>query len=261
MEHSIMEHSIMEHSLPRSVFPDKMLILSGSALKMIAMVIMLIDHIGAHILMYMPAYSSTPLFAVGGKSYTLYRLFRDIGRVAFPLFIFLMIEGFYHTRSRLRYAASLLLFAFISYVPWTYAHTGKLFGYRTQNVYFTLFLGFLGIWAMEAFREKRLLQLLCLFGLLAAAYYLKADYGWRGYVLILLLAFLRGYPASQAFAGCCYLAVPLNEWKAGFAFIYTNLYNGQRGFIKGRWKYLFYAFYPVHLAVLGLLKYQVLHLR
>ena len=71
-----------------SVFPEKYRILSGSALKMIAVITMLIDHIGAVLLsMYQPAQKI--LFTLFSREYTVYLIFRDIGRAAFPIFCFL----------------------------------------------------------------------------------------------------------------------------------------------------------------------------
>ena len=96
-----------------SVFPEKYRILSGSALKMIAVITMLIDHIGAVLLsMYQPAQKI--LFTLFGREYTVYLIFRDIGRAAFPIFCFLLLEGFRHTRSRFLYGRNLLLFALLS---------------------------------------------------------------------------------------------------------------------------------------------------
>lgn len=75
-----------------SVFPEKYRILSGSALKMIAVITMLIDHIGAVLLsMYQPAQKI--LFTLFGREYTVYLIFRDIGRAAFPIFCFLLLEA------------------------------------------------------------------------------------------------------------------------------------------------------------------------
>ena len=138
-----------------SVFPEKYRILSGSALKMIAIITMLIDHIGAVILsMYPPA--QKVLFTLLGREYSVYLIFRDIGRVAFPIFCFLLLEGFRHTRSRFRYGRNLLLFALISEIPWNLMFTNTLH-YERQNVFFTLFLGYLAFCAIEYFKDKRLI--------------------------------------------------------------------------------------------------------
>ena len=57
--------------------------------------------------------------------------------------------------------------------------------YERQNVFFTLFLGYLAFCAIEYFKDKRLIQLLCILGLLVVSIFLKADYGWRGYIFLL----------------------------------------------------------------------------
>ena len=244
----------MDSTLPRSVFPSRMQVLSGSILKLIAMATMFMDHFAAYLGAKLPFFRSE-LLTLGSRSYTGYRVFRDIGRIAFPIFVFLLLEGFHHTHSRLLYVRNLLIFALITEPVWNYGHTGTLF-YQKQNVYFTLLLGFLGCWALEYFWDKRMIQLLCLLALFAASYLLKADYGWRGFIFILLMYMLRNDPVHQLIGGSCWLYY---EWKACFAFIPINLYNGKRGFIKGKYfKYFFYLFYPLHILILALFKYNIL---
>lgn len=236
--------------LPPSFLPRRFQILSGSALKMIAIITMLIDHTAAVLLsIYPPA--MTPLFYMGGKGYSVYRICRDVGRVAFPIFCFLLTEGFIHTRNRVRYGRNLFLFALISEIPWNFMFSDT-WTYVKQNVFFTLFLGYLGICAFEYFRKTPWMQLLSLLALLLAAVKLNADYGWKGYIFVLLIYLLRNEKAAQAVVGSCWLSY---EWKACFAFLSINMYNGERGFIRGKAsKYLFYAFYPVHIAVLVIIR-------
>ena len=177
---------------------------------------------------------------------------RDAGRIAMPIFVFLLVEGFLPTRSRLKYGRNLFLFALISELPWNFVHTGTL-RYSYQNVFFTLFLGYLGMCAAEYFWENRTLQFAGLLALFFVAYFLKADYGWKGFIFCLLMYLLRNERASQAIVGSCWLYY---EWKACFSFIPINMYNGKRGYIREKvLKYFFYFFYPVHLAILGYLKY------
>ena len=250
-----------ERKLPPSFFPQKMQVLSGSALKLIAILAMFIDHLGADVLRVVPEANQLwftlkyPFEIFPEKNFSYYTVCRDVGRIAFPIFVFLMVEGFRHTRSRFRYGRNLLLFALISELPWNYVHTGT-WHYEKQNVFFTLFFGFLGMWAAEYFWENRTLQLLCLILIFIVSWRLGADYGWKGYIFILIMYFLRNEPGPQAIVGSCWLHY---EWKACFAFPIINLYNGQRGFIKGAFgKYFFYAFYPLHLLLLGLFRFQVL---
>lgn len=235
---------------PASIFPQKFQILSGSVLKMIAILTMLIDHTAAILLTEYPP-AMQPLFVFHNRGYSLYRICRDVGRVALPIFCFLLVEGFQHTRNRRKYGLSLFLFACISEIPWNFMHTNT-WTYEKQNVFFTLFLGYLAFCAIEYFWEKPSLQMVCVLGLLGASVFLNADYGWRGYVFLLIMYWFRNEKAAQAIVGSSWLYY---EWKACFAFISINLYNGQRGFIRGKAaKYFFYAFYPVHITILVLLR-------
>ena len=82
-----------------SFMPEKLRILSGSALKMLAMAIMLIDHTASFLLRHYPP-AIAPWFQIGSTTYSLYRVMRDVGRAAFPIFCFLLVEGFLHTHNR-----------------------------------------------------------------------------------------------------------------------------------------------------------------
>lgn len=240
----------MSETTPKSFLPEKCRVLSGSALKMIAIITMLIDHTAFVLLSkYEPA--NVPLFTLGTKSYSLYRICRDVGRVAFPIFCFLLVEGFVHTRNRWKYGRNLLIFACISEIPWNFMFTNT-WRAEKQNVFFTLFLGYVAFCAIEYFWEKQTMQLLCVLALFAAAWYLNADYGWRGYVFLLIMYWFRSEKTAQAVIGSCWLYY---EWKACFAFLSINMYNGKRGFIKGKAaKYFFYAFYPLHITILVILR-------
>lgn len=217
---------------------------------MIAIITMLIDHTGAILLRRYPPAMRT-LFTLGQTNYSIYRISRDIGRVAFPIFCFLLVEGFLHTKNRFKYGRNLLIFACISEIPWNFMHTNSWFCTK-QNVFFTLFLGYLAFCAIEYFYDRPYLMLLSVLALLTVSRYLEADYGWKGFIFLLIMYWLRYDKAAQAIGGSCWLYY---EWKACFAFISINMYNGQRGFIKGKAaKYFFYLFYPLHITLLVLIK-------
>ena len=121
--------SIMTTKLPASFLPAKFQVLSGSALKLIAITLMLIDHTGLMILYNYPATTAT-LFSFGGVDYSWYRIFRDIGRAAFPIFCFLLVEGFLHTHNRKKYGLNLFLLLISPgvgkhEVPWNLRDTCK----------------------------------------------------------------------------------------------------------------------------------------
>ncbi len=229
---------------------DRWKFLSGSWLKMLAVFTMLIDHLAHFLWSGNPAFQIV-LFSLRSRVVTVWVLLRMIGRMAFPLFAFLLVEGFQHTHDRKKYGLNLFIFALISEIPWNLVHSGALL-YPKQNVMFTLLLGYLGLCAVEYLREDRLRMALSVLGLFAVAFFARADYGYLGYAFILLVYALRDYPVIRAVTGCA--ALP-SHLIGGMAFIPIAFYNGERGFIKGPvGKYLFYAFYPLHLLVIWLIK-------
>lgn len=224
--------------------------ITGSTLKLLAIFSMLVDHIGLFVLRNDEAFLQV-LCTIGSREITPYFLMRVFGRLAFPIFAFLVVEGFVHTRDRLKYGRNLLLFAFISELPWNLIHAGT-WHYPGQNVFFTLFLGYIGLCCLSYWNEESVKKGIGLLLLLAVSFKLHADYGYRGFAFILMLYALRDSLLLKSVIGCCMLP---GAWMPGLAFVPIALYNGQRGFIQSVFeKYCFYAFYPVHLMTLYLYK-------
>ncbi|MGN0506998.1 MAG: TraX family protein [Lachnospiraceae bacterium] len=240
---------------------------TGTQLKLIAIVTMLLDHIGAILLEkgLLPRISSA---VFGGHSirylpadYTFWShadlCLRFIGRLAFPIFCFLLVEGFLHTKSVARYALRLGLFALISEVPFDLALYKEFWNTGMQNVFFTLFLGLAalaGIQYLESFFLKhapklRFLSLLPLIVCMILAELLRTDYAAFGVLLIGLLYLLRRDRKRQCIVGA---VATVWELTAPLAFLLIYYYNGERG--KLRSKYFFYLFYPVHLFLLALIR-------
>lgn len=226
-------------------------VLSGSMLKLIALTAMIIDHIGSVLLREIP-WATEPLFMLSNSfPFSLYAVSRYIGRIAFPIYVFLLTEGYIHTRDRKKYGINLLAFALISEIPWNLEHSGSIF-YSGQNVFFTLFLGYLGINVTETFKDDKKRQSLLLLALLVISIVLRADYGITGFGFILLMYVLRDNKTLRAVSCAGVLNTP---YFAMLAFIPIGLYNEKRGFIKGKAaKYAFYAAYPVHMIILYLIK-------
>lgn len=213
--------------------------ISGSTLKIIAILTMLIDHIGAVLL---PQY----LFL------------RIIGRIAFPIFCFLLVEGFLHTHNIRNYALRLGLFALISEIPFDLAFYHAPFYWLHQNVFFTLFIGLLVLIGLDHFKKSGLIQFLIFILGLGAAKLLCVDYSFFGIAMIVLiylysihhnlLILILGIIFLNASAGSLQIFGAL-------AVIPIALYNGKRGLSL---KYIFYIFYPAHLLILyclSLLRY------
>lgn len=234
--------------------------ISGSTLKLFAIITMLIDHTGATIIqaiLHRPDLAADP--ALRSTWQSLYNLSRSIGRLAFPVFCFLLVEGFIHTRNVYKYAGRLFLFALISEIPFDLALKSGWYDPSKQNVYFTLLLGLLvliGISWCEKICEgntiKRILCLLLSFAVLwigmELANRMDTDYNFKGVFLIAILYLSRSSRLVQCMAGAAGVSW---ELPAPLGFIPVYLYNGKRGL---RMKYFFYWFYPVHLLLLHVLE-------
>lgn len=244
--------------------------LSGSTLKYIALISMLIDHIGAVVFEYglyyqglspvLASFAEEP-FENGIYSFTLG--LRMVGRIAFPIYCFLLTEGFRHTRNRKRYFLRLLIFALISEVPFDLAAFNQFWDMGHQNVFFTLATGLLvmeGISRIEA-RFPSSLEMQYLFSCLiagtgcGAAYLLRCDYDVIGVLLIVILYYARGDRRRSALGAGIMGFLETWPHTLGFGALSALpiwLYNGKRGSKKG--KYLLYWFYPLHLLALTVVR-------
>ena len=225
---------------------ERFKLLSGSSLKLIAVVTMLIDHF-ADVFRDDIAFLTLPLF---GTSFTIYYILRKIGRLAFPIFCFLIAEGFIHTKDRKKYGLNLLIFALISEIPFDLCFFGSPFHLSYQNVYFTLFLGFLVLCILEYVKNDLLKLVLSIITALTANFF-NTDYGILGVLLIVMIYCLREQKVIRTLIALPFLSGGLAAW---CAFLPINMYNEKRGFIKGKvLKYVFYAFYPLHILLLFLI--------
>ncbi len=224
--------------------------LSGARLKLIAILSMLIDHVNKALI-----YPN--LSADNSALTTISNLFDILGRIAFPLFCFMLVEGYFKTRSRKKYLLNLLIFGVISEVPFDMFTSASFFNKNWNNVMFTLALVLITIWCIDVLKEKMqnlpkmlwfIVSWLIVLIMCFAAMYLALDYEHH--------AILIGY-FFYLFLDVRLLAVPF-----GYASMYTQpwsllgfgltlTYNGERG---KQSKMLNYWFYPVHLLILGLLR-------
>ena len=244
----------METSTTAPKITDKFRILSGSSLKIIAIVTMLIDHIGAVVLYhaYLLPNAPIPPGVAMYNIYSIYKVLRIIGRIAFPIFCFLLVQGFIHTSNKPKYALRLLLFALISEVPFDIAVYNSVWSTSSQNVFFTLLIGFCVLWLIEIAQDKGFLHPIIVALGMGLAFLLKTDYTYWGVIFISALYYFRSRPVIQTITGCALL---LWQAPATLAFIPINMYNGKRGMSL---KYFFYIFYPAHLLILALIRYIIL---
>ena len=213
--------------------------LSGSALKVIAIISMVVDHCAYYLM---------------ENNTLLYEVMRCFGRIAFPVFAFLIAEGFRYTRNRMKYFLQLLGFGVVSEVPWYLLNGAD----GTHNVMFTLALGVVALVAFEKLRKDGTLCCCVILLIAFIATWSEVDYEWRG-ILVIVVFYLFGvsdkisFPFSKMMQLLC--AFPLmtyyGAWGALLVCFILFLYNGVRGFINGSVaKYGFYVFYPLHLFII-----------
>lgn len=246
--------------------PTKPINISASTLKIIALITMLIDHIGAVLLEkgLLPFISSAVLAGTSlnyletdYKTWYYINFFlRFIGRISFPIYCFLLVEGFLHTKNVKNYALRLALFALISEIPFDLAFYGQLWNLGMQNVFFTLFIGLctlIGMKSLESLPKNQVpFRLLVAFTGMILAEFLQTDYSAFGVLLIVLLYQFRNNLKQQSIIGAI---STLWEYTAPLAFVLTYQYNGERG--KQLPKFFFYSFYPLHLLLLVLIRYFI----
>jgi len=243
--------------------------LTGSHLKWIAIITMLIDHT-AVVLLERGLLSKASDSVLAGNSFNylvedyvfwniLNLVLRLIGRLAFPIFCFLLVEGFLHTKNKKNYALRLGLFALISEVPFDLAVADTYLNLHYQNVFFTLLIGLLVLWGLQHFEETlpvrlTLFRYLIAIAGMAVAMLLKTDYDAFGVLLIVLLYEFRYSRKRQCIGGA--ILTFFEGIVSPLAFLFVSSYNGERG--KQLPKYFFYAFYPAHLLLLYLIRFVLL---
>ena len=205
-----------------------------------------------------------------------------IGRVCFPIYAFLLVEGYFHTSNLKKYVKRLLLFAVISEIPFNLAMASSVIYPFHQNVLwsFLIALGLIHCNEKAKASEKRRIRIAVGTFTILAGYLLglitMVDYYHAGILMVLTFYFFHhrnwwdyvgqllclGYINLELLGGFGYEVVLFGETVfltrqglALLALIPIWLYKGKQGYHSKWWKYFCYAFYPVHLLILGLLKF------
>ncbi|MGN9165791.1 TraX family protein [Tissierellaceae bacterium HCP3S3_D8] len=244
---------------------------TANQLKLIAIVAMLIDHIATTIIwrLYLDATIVDGVDMMGDlipekakQLYFIYIIMRIIGRLAFPIFAFMIVEGFLHTTNLKRYMKRLFIFALISEIPYDIANSRKIISFYGQNVIWTLLIGLITLYFIKRFENhEKKVALTIIFVLLAEiiTFLIQSDYNLGGVLLITIIYLFRNDPRRLIIGEIVALIIiALNfMWIQLFgliAFILLRHYNGTIG--KGN-KYLFYVFYPIHLLILGVISINI----
>jgi len=243
--------------------------LDAGMLKYFAAAIMLIDHIACTFLENARTADGNALMYSFEHGRLADSLLRAVGRQAFPIFCFFLVEGFIKTHSRLQYFLRLLLFAVLSQIPFQKSIFPRSANFH-GSVMCTLAIGLLAIWVIDAMRKAfadhhgfgtddrvytgLLLLVSCssVYSFCRLAAMLRTDYSYGGVFLIVLMYLLRNYRIPGLFISWAWLSwYNKLELYSAPAFFLLACYNGRRG---KQHKYFFYFFYPVHLLILWLVR-------
>lgn len=232
--------------------------MSAFTLRIIALAAMLLDHLG---------------FA------TEYMPLRILGRIAFPIFLYLICNGYRHTSSPLRYGLRLGLFALISQVPFSLMCYQRI-SFENWNVFVTLLLALVCIWFADRMLARKTLRWFALLPALAVMVlyhfgWIQSDYGARGILTAMVVFLLERFGTERTLAvtvgivvGIVYYLLvqwlqegSLSQWAwiqlfSLFAIPLLTCYNGEKG---GSWlntggkklaQWGGYLFYPVHMLLI-----------
>lgn len=235
--------------------------LTANMLRVIAVLLMLSDHIWAT-----------------------YMSFGDwmtyIGRMAFPIFAFQIAEGFVHTKNVKKYILRLLGFAIVTEIPFNLFYSSRTFNPYHQNVLFTLLLGLLAIVLIDKAKKDRSAKNIAktvalLFLIVVASVIGFVDYGINGMLMVVMFYLFRDFPFAWLAQLLGMVAINIiffegqvipfelfgkhfeipTQGFAVFSLIPIWLYGGRKGISNKVLQYAFYAFYPVHMLILYLIKY------
>jgi len=231
--------------------------MTAFTLKIIALVSMVIDHLA----MAFPAYFPIVL--------------RAVGRLAWPIFAFLVAEGFRHTKSQEKFLMRLFMFALISEIPYDLVMGNEINFIANTNIFYTLFLGGFAIFLFEKLKTRYTMQTMAVIGAIFPAVllaeFLTVDFGSMGVLFVfamyviqpkkIRLAAMSGFALAQFIPLAMAVSLgfeirPAYLLMIPFALATVPLvafYNGKRG-LNAKWtKWLFYCAYPAHLAVLAVI--------
>ena len=227
-------------------------IIPQEVLKIIACVTMLIDHFGAAVVPALPIDNMVDVYYVC----------RIIGRMAFPIYCFLLVEGMRHTRNAGKYILRLAIGILLAELPVDLLFEGG-FSWAYQSVMVTLTLGAVMVFLMQK-TDKKVLQALIAVPFAVLAELAKCDYGGWGIAMIALFAIVEQLPLQILLLGALSVLMPSAMVALGGMSISVQMfsilgmlpiyfYSGEKLTDSRAVQWCFYLFYPLHLLILWII--------
>ena len=239
----------------------KIKFITSNMLKCLAMILMLLDHLWATII-------------PGNQWMT------NIGRIAFPIFAFLITQGYIHTSDFKKYLKRLFIFALISEIPFNLIYTGSLVFPFHQNVLFTLILGLLCINEIDKMKNNKSFKnviigtvkiivflllgtvgfvdygLTGIFTIIAFYIFRNFKFAWIYQLISLILLYIVFFKGQSVILNIFNFEYYLPLQSIGIlSLIPIWLYNGEKGIDNKKLQYMFYWFYPAHMMLIYLIYY------
>lgn len=221
--------------------------INGAQLKYIAFASMFIDHFNKAII--------TPFLTGTGPMVIITTIFDILGRIAFPIFAFMVVEGFFKTKSQWKYLRNLLIFAVISEIPYDMFQSAEFVNTWSQNILWGLALGLFTIMVIDKLKDyikKRPLWIFVsiLIVVLSSLGSMLISSDYEYYAIIIIYLYYLFYDKRLLASGLSYLVI-IKEIYAILGFATVLFYNGE----KGKQNKIFnYLFYPVHLLIFGIIR-------
>ncbi|MBG9979914.1 hypothetical protein HZY91_00690 [Facklamia sp. DSM 111018] len=225
--------------------------MTGASLKRIALITMIIDHTAVAIIqntIFMQSYKYSENFLLIAEQW--YNWMRMIGRIAFPLYIYLMIEGYFHTSNLKKYFQRLLILALVSEIPFDLLLNGEIFNWSHQNIFFELIAILFLFYFLDKCRGEWIKILAGTIVIATISYFFQFDYSFYGIIAAFIMFYAYGNRTKEALS---IIPAFLFEFYSIFVFlsaVFIFYYNGDRGKINSK---LYYWAYPLHLLLLYLI--------
>ncbi len=232
--------------------------LTANALKLIAIIAMTVDH-------------STWTFLPGYRTDAVVLLLHIMGRLTAPIMMYFVVEGYYHTRNVKKYILRMFGFALVAHVPYVLMVGGSVIPFQDSvfdqtSVMWTLALGLLALAAVKSESPKLRPWHKCVIVGVCLTAAFCANWSTPAAASILFMGLYRGDFKKQMlwmslfigmyaviYAAVIDVVYGILQMAVVLSFPLLHRYNGQRGGWRGM-KWFFYAYYPAHMAVLGIVK-------
>lgn len=220
--------------------------INNSLLKWIAIISMITDHLAVMITEHIPM--------------QVYYVMRGVGRLAFPIFCFLLVEGFINTKSFGKYFIRVVVFAVLSQIPYNILRYGNIIGGGYFNILFTFSVTLVVLYILARCKMNRIKGFLVAFITIVASmtvtYLLNFEYSYKCILLAVLFYYTGRNISYQAVknvgaVAILYLNCGMVDLAAPLSLFFINAYNGEKGKFP---KWFGYVFYPLHLLLFGLVR-------